>query len=230
VVTVGWFWYLITLIPVIGIVQVGSQGMADRYTYVPLIGVFIAATWLVADGFGRAQARFSTFLLSNAAGAALATVLLIGLAVTSHYQVGYWRNTTTLARHAASVTENNHYAHAVLGFALLKAGKTEEALEHCVEAVRLEPAFSEGHYRLGLVLAEKGLMTGAVTHLRMALRADPDNPDIYNDLGCALGRIGQPEEAIEAFATALRLRPDHDAAARNLKATRSATDTPGRLE
>lgn len=224
--TAGWAWYLVTLIPVIGIVQVGSQGMADRYTYIPLIGLFFAATWLAADAFRYARSRLNSFLLTSPAEAIIALAILAGLGITSHYQVGYWRNTMTLAKHAVDVTENNYFARTILGMALHKAGRDDEALEQCVEAVRQQPKYWEAHYRLAVVLAseglapgaKKGLLLGALTHFRLALKYYPENADVHNDLGCLLGQIGDTKGAIKHFTLALKYQPDHEAAASNLKA------------
>lgn len=228
--TIGWLWYLITLVPVIGIVQVGSQAMADRYTYVPLIGLFIAATWGAADLFAYAQSRFSSFLLTRPTKILLAVGVLVGLGVTSYFQVGYWRNTIALTRHAIAVTKDNYFAHAMLGAALHDAGRDDEALEHCVESIRIRRDYSDGHYRLGTVLAAKGLFGGAVEHFRMALRTDPNNAHIYNDLGCALGKLGDIEGAMKAFETALEIDPEHRPAAKNLKAVLDAIAPPGESE
>jgi len=113
--------------PVIGIVQVGSQGMADRYTYVPLIGLFIAGTWLAADGFAYCQGRFKSALLTAPAKAVLALMMLAGLSVTTYYQVGYWRSSMALAKHAVEVTKDNYLCACHVGMALRKAHRNDEA-------------------------------------------------------------------------------------------------------
>jgi len=218
VVAVGWYWYVITLLPVIGIVQVGSQAMADRYTYVPLIGLFIAVTWAAADAFAWAQSKFVSFLITPFSRALLAVAVLVGLGITSYFQVGYWRSTLSLAEHAVAVTRANYFAHALYGSALHKAERDDEALEQCVESIRIRRDYSDGHYRLAIVLAAKNLLQGAVEHFRIALRTDPDNADIHNDLGCVLGRLGDFAGAAEEFQKALELNPEHSKARKNLDA------------
>lgn len=216
-VTMGWFWYVITLLPVIGIVQVGSQAMADRYTYIPLIGHFIAATWAADDAFAYAQSRFNSALLTAPAKSVLALAILAGLAATTYFQVGYWRNTIALTEHTIAVTRSNYFAHAMLGTALHKAGRDDEALQHCVESVRIRRDYADGHYRLATVLASKRLLSGAIAHFRMALRNDPKNADIHNDLGCVLGVSGDLKAAADEFTLALKLDPQHPKATRNLQ-------------
>ncbi len=128
---VGWFWYLGTLVPVIGIVQVGSQSMADRYAYIPLIGLFVMIVWGMGDMFKKI---FSTRVVAIISG-----MILVTLIIVSRYQVQYWQNTFTLFNHAVNVTKNNSIAHSNLAGALLMKNNVKEAMHHCQTALLLDP-------------------------------------------------------------------------------------------
>lgn len=215
-VTVGWAWYLVTLVPVIGIVQVGSQAMADRYTYLPLIGFFIAAVWGAGDLVGWVERKLGRPVVGGQVKWAVALAILGGFAVSAAFQASYWRNTISLMAHAVEVTKDNYYAHAVLSAALHKAGRDDEALQHALAAIKAKPVFAGGHYRLGVILASRGNYRDAAAHYRIALRTDPDNPDIRNDLGIALANLGDYAGAEREFMKALAAAPDHASARKNL--------------
>jgi protein O-mannosyl-transferase len=206
---VGWLWYLGTLVPVIGLVQVGSQSMADRYTYVPLIGLFI----IVACGVPELvkQWRYRKIGLTT-----LATVFLTILMAMTWKQVGYWENGITLFEHALKVTSNNHVAHNNLGLALDKQGHTAEAIEHYLQALRIKPDLEEAHNNLGLALDKQGHTAEAIEHYLQALRIKPDYAKAHNNLGLALDKQGHTAEAIEHYSQALRIKPDFAEAHYNL--------------
>ncbi len=164
---VGWFWYVGTLVPVIGLVQVGEQALADRYTYVPLIGLFIIIAWTVPDLLARWRYR-------NAGLATIAALLLLILMATTRSQVKYWANSTMLFEHALDVTADNHVAHNHLGLLLLKEGRVNEAFIRFSEAVRIKPEYAYAHNNLGLVLKEEGSLEKAICHFREALRINPN--------------------------------------------------------
>ena len=199
-VAVGWFWYLVMLAPVIGLVQVGSQPRADRYTYLPLVGLFIAVSWGVPAWFDRRQRR----------GLALATaaaVVVLAAATVAAAQVHHWKDSVALWEHAVAVTAPNHRAETNLAHALAKQRRFDEAIAHFSEAVRVKPDFAEARNNLGFVLAEKGSLDEAVAQYREALRARPDYAEAHNNLGVALSGQGRNGEAIGHFQAALRLAP-----------------------
>jgi Tfp pilus assembly protein PilF len=198
---VGWFWFLGTLVPAIGLVQVGSQSMADRYTYLPLIGLFIMLCWSVP---ARAMERRNLKVITIVAAAAV----LAGCAVLSRVQVQYWRNSETLFRRALAVTRDNWVAHDGLGVVLEQSGRNPEAIGHLEQALRIKPDFPEAHCNLGIALGQAGRMPEAIEHLEQALRIKPDFPEARYNLGIALEQAGRVPEAIEQFEQALRLRPD----------------------
>ena len=210
---VGWFWYLGTLVPVIGLVQVGLQSMADRYTYIPLIGVFIIICWGVADILRGL--RYRKVLL-----AIISSGVIIAMMISSPLQVRHWKNSITLFRHALEVTEDNYMAHLNLGVALQKTGDVDGAMFHYREALRTKPVdlkLPRAHYNLGLASAQKGSLEEAVRQFRLALNSDPSWAAAHNDLGIALARRGEMDEAIAHFREALKTSPAHIGAMRNLQ-------------
>ncbi|MCX5847775.1 MAG: tetratricopeptide repeat protein [Deltaproteobacteria bacterium] len=209
--TVGWLWYLGTLIPVIGVVQVGSQAMADRYTYIPLIGLFMMIAWGVPELFGNW--RFRKIYLSVLSG-----VVLTVLALSSWQQVQYWRNSVTLFEYALSVTSKNYLTHNNLGVALFLEGRTEEAVRHYNAAMQIKPDYQDAHYNIGMTLAAQGKYEEAIHRYREALRIAPDNANTHNNIGVALAAQGKYDEAICYYSEALRIRSDHENARANLAA------------
>jgi tetratricopeptide (TPR) repeat protein len=199
---VGWCWFVGTLVPVIGLVQVGEQAMADRYTYFPSIGVFLALTWGAAAILQ--QWRTNRCLRATAAAVPLSACLLI-----SEHQLGYWRNSRALFEHAIAVTRNNPVAHNNLGLALAQAGREDDAILQYVEALRLQPAYLIARNNLAVVLADVGRVNDAVAQLSEALRQQPNDPVTHNNLGSLLAQRERWPEAIAQFLAALRLQPDY---------------------
>jgi Flp pilus assembly protein TadD len=231
---VGWFWYLGTLVPVIGLVQVGSQAMADRYTYIPLVGLFLVVAWGVPDLLDRWPAGRRALPIA-------AAFVILGCLVTARVQVQYWRDSQALWQHAVDVTTDNFiaqdglgvafatqgrgkeaiahfaeavranpnypYAHNNLGIELRKQRRLEEAVVQEAEAVRLKPDFAEGHNSLGNALADEGRLDEAVSHYAEAVRLKPDYIDAHRDLAVALGKLGRFEESAMHFAEVVRLQP-----------------------
>ena len=206
---VGWLWYLGTLVPVIGSVQTGAQAMADRFTYVPLIGLYIIFVWGV-------------FVLTKEwhhrriALAASAAVILSGLTISAWLQVRYWKDSESLFTHTLAVTSNNYLIHYGLGGALDEVGRYDEAMAHYAEAIRINPQLAEAHGNLGIVLAQQGRLEEATFHFSEALRIDPSLAGAHNNLGIVLTQQGRLEEAIFQFSEALRLEPDYAEARKNL--------------
>ena len=208
-VLVGWLWYLITLLPVIGIVQVGAQSMADRFTYVPQIGLAIIAAWGAAEAVrGWRRGPVVLAVLSTALGVAW-------LAVTAR-QVGYWRDPETLFARALAVTHDNALAHISYGEALAREGRLDEARRHYEEALRLDPASPAAHLNLGNALARNGQIEAAEAHYREANRLNPNLPEVHNSLGLLLARAGEVDEAIVEYRVALGLRSHYPEAHLNL--------------
>jgi len=206
---VGWLWYLGTLLPVIGLVQVGKQAMADRYTYVPLIGLFIMLAYGMADLAARWRAR--RFLLPVGAG-----VVLSALMICTWVQVSYWRDSISLYEHTLKVTGSNPLIQSNLGFALAAQGQMDQAIAHYGEALRLQPDLAETHNILGVALAAQGKMDQAMAQYAEALRLKPDLAEAHNNLGLALAAQGQMDQAMTQYAEALRLNPDLAEAHNNL--------------
>jgi len=196
----GWIWYGITLLPVIGLIQVGSHSHADHYTYIPLIGVFVLLVWGACD-LTRSW-RYQAAILS--ATAALGLGLCV---VVSRHQLGYWQNSETLLRHAIAVTGDNELMHNNLGAMLVGEGRLEEAIDQFRQAARLNPDSARVQDNLGAALAKQGKLDDAIQHLREAIRLDPNWADAHNNLGAALGRQGRLDEAVSHLQTAVRLTP-----------------------
>ena len=198
---VGWMWYVGTLVPVIGLVQVGAQSIADRYTYIPAVGVLILVIW-GACGLTR-HWRYQGIVLSVTGSA----VIVLGIGMTRQ-QLGYWKDNETLFRHALNVTEKNYHAHKGLGDALLRKGQIDEAIDQFEEAALLMPGYIDVHYNLGNTLLKKGLINKAINQFQEAIRLKPGYADAYNNLGTCLLKKGQVDEAISQFQVAIRLKPD----------------------
>ncbi len=206
---VGWLWYIGTLIPVIGFVLIGPHGMADRYTYIPFIGLFIVIVWGVPELV--AQWRHRKIWLAT-----LATVVLTILMAMTLKQVAYWENSITLFEHTLKITSKNYVAHFNLGAALYNQGRTEEAIEHYLQALRIKPDYVNAHNNLGVALYNQDRTEEAIEHYLQALRIKPDYEKAHNNLGNALFNQGLTEEAIEHYLQALRIKPDYVDAHYNL--------------
>ena len=206
---VGWFWYLGTLVPVIGLMQVGSQAMADRFSYVPLIGLFIMVIWSVPDilvGW-----RYRRVALSILAG-----VILLILMMVTRFQVRHWQNDVTLFTHTLDVTVNNALSRNNLGAALFRQGGYQEAIVHYTEALRIDPHNALARNGLGLALARQGRYQEAIDHWKEVLRITPDFADAHDNLGTALSHLGKYQEAVKHYRDALRIKPDNANAHNNL--------------
>lgn len=231
---VGWLWFLVTLVPVIGLVQVGQQFIADRYTYVPFIGLFIMMAW-----------GLPPFLTGRRYGPAVLTagacVTVVACTVLTWRQLGYWKNTLTLLGHAAAVVPGNYVAHNILGDTLVKMGRVDEGMAHYAktlavwpddsaaligmgmaytkegeldralryfnEELRDHPDSADGHYYKGLVLMKQGDLDSAITQYREALRIKPDQVGAQMNLGTALIREGKTEEGFRHYYAALKSNP-----------------------
>ena len=206
---VGWLWYLGTLIPVIGLVQVGLQSLADRYTYVPLIGVFIMIAWGVPELLN--SWRYRRIVLALAALGILSVCIIM-----TYIQIGFWRNNITLYEHAIKVTSENAWAQNNLGYALALQGKREEAIARFQKAISINnPA--DAHYNLGIMLASQGKLDEAINQFRESIGISPTYAKAHNNLGNALLYQGRLDEAIASYREAVRLNPDYAIAQENLR-------------
>ena len=176
--------------------------MADRYTYVPLIGIFIIISWGAAEVFARC--RVPKLIVAIMAG-----LVLMACAFRTRDQLGYWQNGGTVFRHAIAVTQNNYIAHYNLGIYLANRGLANEAVDNYRAAIRIDPNRMEAHQNLGIVLENSGKTGEAVNEYREALRLDPNSAAAHFNLGCALVTLGQRNEGIEQFRQTLRLKPGY---------------------
>jgi tetratricopeptide (TPR) repeat protein len=203
---VGWLWYLVTLVPVIGLVQAGAQARADRFTYIPMIGISIAVVWGVSEAL-RAWPRVRL---------ALAAAVCAACLVLTWLQVGYWRDSVTLYRHAIDVTTDNYVARFNLASVLEARGRSAEALAQLRETVRIRPYFASAHAELGQLLAQQGQPAEALGELQAAVSLKPDSAEAHFRLGSVLGTLGRATDAAAEFAEAIRLQPENADAHYNL--------------
>ncbi len=200
----GWAWYVVSLVPVIGLVQVGAQAMADRYTYLPLIGPFVAIAW----GLHDAAVRLVGPLRARSVLAPASIAALAALGVAARKQVDVWKDSETLFRHALACTADNWIAHNDLGLALLELGKPDEAILELRAALRIRPEYFDARVNLGRAFLQKGLNADAVDVLEQAIRANPASAEAQTNLGIALALGGKLEEGIGHLRKAVDLDPD----------------------
>ncbi|MDA0991896.1 MAG: tetratricopeptide repeat protein [Verrucomicrobia bacterium] len=215
---VGWLWFLGTLVPVIGLVQVGNQAIADRYTYIPSIGLFIMIAWGLQD---LARTRHRQRLVIGTVA-----ITIVSLMIVASRQVRTWANSETLYTHALAVTENNWVAHNNYGHKLLEDKRVAEAIGHFEESIRLRPRFASAHYNLANAYTARGRFTEAMTHYEFVLKSHPDSVQSRNDLGNIYLKMGRPDDARLQFREALRYAPEMAEAYNNLG---NAQEQLGRL-
>jgi tetratricopeptide (TPR) repeat protein len=196
----GWLWFLGTLVPVIGLVQVGGAALADRYTYFPLIGVFLAVAFGICDLARR-------FLFPKPAVIAAAVMVLAGCLVLTENQLRYWRDSESLFLHALAVTKDNYLAHLNLGTIFQNEGRLNEALAEYREAARLSPGYFRVHSNLGSLLDDMGRPEEALAEYCLALRLKSNLPALHDGMGIVLVELGRFDEAMSEFAGAARLDP-----------------------
>lgn len=206
---VGWAWFVGTLIPVIGLVQVGDQAMADRWTYIPSIGVFVLLAWALAD----VRKRFSLPRIPVAIASGLPVLACAALTIR---QVGYWSDSGTLFRRAVDVTEQNYVAHKGYGDAIDAKGDAEGARHEYLEALKLYPDYPQAHINLGVLLKKEGKIDEAIGHYYQALATCPSSPTALNNLGNALLSKGNLDDAIVCYQKALASNPELAQAHANL--------------
>ena len=209
---IGWFWYLGTLVPVIGIMQAGLwPALADRWAYIPFIGIYIMVSWSFSDLLTKWPYKKVGIPVACA-------ILIISLMVTTHRQARNWADSITLSRHALEITAVNFFAHYTMGFALADQGRMAEAVNHYSESLRLNPNYADTHYNMGIALSALKKSEEAARHYREALRIDPNDFQAYNNLGNTLFLQGEIDEAINHYRSALRIKPQYAMAHKNLGA------------
>jgi tetratricopeptide (TPR) repeat protein len=206
---VGWLWYLGTLFPVMGLVQAGLQAMADRFTYIPLVGLFIIVAYGAPDLLARW--RYRSTALATSGG-----LVLFLLMITTLSQVKLWQNTVTLFNHTLQVTGDNPIIHNNLGVTLMKQGKEKEAWAHYIQALEINPNYADAQYNLAALLIRQGKDQEAMVQLARTLRIKPGHAEAHHDLGVLLTKQGKIQEAIHHYTEAVRARPDYGEAYRNL--------------
>ncbi len=211
---VGWLWFIGTLVPVIGLVPAGEQSMADRYSYIPSIGILLLVVWGAAE-FG-AKAPGARSGLKAALGSSVAIVLAITCAALARRQVGYWKDDQMLFQHALQVTANNYVAHNNLGSAYDRQGRYDEAIGEFEQALRIKPNYAQAYSNLGAVLLEKGQPDDAIRQFEQALEANPRYAEAHNNLGITFERKGLADRALQEYARAAQLRPEFADAHYNL--------------
>src|SRR4030095_9593059 len=205
----GWLWYLGMLVPVIGLVQVGWQGHADRYTYLPQIGLYIAVTWAVTDL--TCSWRFQRIALGAAA-----VFIVCAFTWRGWLQTSYWRDSETLFTHALAVTSNNDVALNNLGIIFLDKGQLDDAISKLQAAIDLRPENAPAHDNLAKTLLKKGQVAEAMVHYRKFLELEPASVEARNTLGTALIQQGHVREAIDLWQESLAIQPENGNAASNL--------------
>jgi Tfp pilus assembly protein PilF len=217
---VGWFWFLGTLVPVIGLVQVGEQAMADRYTYIPMIGPTVALVWWVSDLSAECGVRSAEWLASGivsvrvlriGAGAAIAV-----LACLTRHQLGYWENTVTLFEHAIAVTADNPSAQFAVGVGLEEEGQASKAMVRYRVAVAIDPHYAKAYYNMGQILRKAGNWQKAADAFMAAARCNPSDVPTQLNLANVLSHLGRTSEAIAHYERALELDANSTEALNNL--------------
>jgi len=206
---VGWLWYVLTLVPVIGIVQVGSQGMADRYTYIPLIGVFAAVVWLIPEPASKDRGRARAI-------AVVSVAVLLALAVGTWRQVRYWRNSVALFSHAVACTSNNGLAELGLGVALATDERYADAIPHLRARLKLAPEDALARFHLAYALMRLDRLDEAIEEYTIGLRHEPGDPQAHYQLAVALHKSGRLREAVKNYRATLQAKPDREDAANAL--------------
>ena len=199
---VGWFWFLGVLVPFIGLVQVGAQAMADRFMYVPVLGLLMPCLWGAAELTARWRHRRTVLAI-------VGTAAVAACGFATHFQVEHWRNGVTLFSHTIAATGNNALAECNLGNALGAQGHAQEAIPHLEEALRISPAYAEAHLNLGVALVTEGKIDEAIEHYRAAIKFTPNYAQAHRFLAAALALKFRNAEAKNEFLEALRLKPDY---------------------
>ena len=212
----GWLWYLVALLPVIGFIQAGSQSMADRYSYVSLIGIFIMISWgapALADHFHGSPSQRQRMAQALLVPAVLIIVLL---SARAWFQTRTWRDPLTLSQHAVRVTSDNFRQFNNLGILLADQGRYDEAISNYFESIKINPDFAWARNNLGNALMLQGRLHAAIREFRKALQLNPDYAEAQNNMGIAMAKQGKLDEAISCFMASLKANPDKAERQKNL--------------
>jgi len=199
---VGWLWYAVSILPVIGIVRVGDFSMADRYHYLPSIGLAVMLAWGIPALIKREEIKKKILFPAG-------IIFIVIMALLAHRQCGYWQNSISLLRHTLQVTQNNYLAHNNMGLALFNQGKIEEAMKHYNESIRLKPYYAYAHNNRGIVYGELRQYQLAMNDFNEAIRKLPFYADAYYNRGVTYDKLGQHQNAIDDYNQAIRLKPDY---------------------
>ena len=206
---VGWLWYLGSMVPVSGFIQIGAHSMADRFAYVPFIGLFIIAVWGATDMMRSMRLKKEWFAVA-------ALCMVLPLAVLCRVQLSYWRNTTALFEHALVVNSNNHIAHNLLGLESMEKREFTQAQQRFMEAIKIGPKYAPAYNNLGLVLLEQERFDEAAERFSQAFEVDPNSVDALNNLGLALMATDRLNLAVEHLSRAQKINPNNVEAYANL--------------
>lgn len=206
----GWLWYLGTLVPVIGLVQVGVQSMADRYTYIPLIGLFIVIVWGVCDLTERLA--YKKYILAS-----ISAIVILLLVTCTLSQLKYWKDTKSLFSRAIAVTNNNYVMHCNMGVLFAEQGNIQDAVFHYEAALKIKPNDADTNYNYGNLLVAQGKLDKAIGHYIIAIKGTPKFAPAHNNLGIAYARSANQEKAIEQFREAIKINPYYIEAKNNLE-------------
>jgi Tfp pilus assembly protein PilF len=217
---VGWLWFLGTLVPVIGLIQAGSQSMADRYAYIPLIGIFIVVVWGLGDLIERYRRAKDPVIVG-------AVCAVFALVIVTRVQISYWGSSLALWQHAMEVTENNYVAYNNFGEALWSKDRYDDAAPWFFKAIEIYPSFANAQLNAGMVLVQNGQIDEGIAHFIKGVELDPGSCEGYNKLGEAFGRKGMTDEAIRCYEIALKINPTYAPALADLGIE---LENQGRLE
>jgi len=198
----GWLWFAVTLVPVIGLVQVSVQAMADRYMYIPMVGLLIIVAWTIKDLIAN-RPRWKVIT------AVTSVIVLLSLVILTRMQAGYWQNDLTLFEHALKVTKDNEVAESGYALALADAGRLSEAESHMKEAVRINPAYLDDRLNLGIVLLKQGKSNETIEWLGEVIKQKPDFAKAYYFLATAYSMEKKYDDAIKALTSTLKLDPNY---------------------
>ena len=209
----GWFWYLGILFPVIGVIQVGAQGMADRYTYTPMIGIYILVVWAIDHWLYTKKLSQKTFF---SVSILMVLTITVALSILTFHQIQYWKNSTSLFQHTINVTKNNYVAHNNLANAMMKAGQIEAAVFHYSEALQIKPDYLLALGNIGLAYERLDRNNDALKSYFKALNIDPENENVLTNIGNIFSNSGNKEKAINYYEKAIFYNPDYVIAHMNL--------------
>lgn len=212
----GWLWYAGMMLPMVGIISTGRQSRADRYTYLPQIGIIVMVTWLACEMVSRQYCTRACLSWRRWLLGTISAAVLMSLVMIARNQVYYWHDDQTLWTHTLAITGDNYVAQNNLGNSLQETGALDDAIAHFKAAIEIKPDFLDSYYNLGNALQRKGRLDAAIEYFQKGLDIKPDSAEILNNLGIALQQKGQPDEAIAQYQKALKIDPEFAAGYCNL--------------